>query len=147
MRRVTVLFAALIEACSTGPSDSHVPELGRYAFVSEWPVPGFATPARVEGDFTISSANESGLAWALSTVEVSGQSYHQGAATWDEGNDYLLTGIVKLRAGTWNLIPHFKRTGATYECYGKAVTNSYPPAPGDLIHNQTMTCSFTYLGP
>jgi hypothetical protein len=121
MRRVLILFA--LAGCSSGPSDSTVPQLGRYQFDTT------ISGAAYGGTLTITAASSSGVTYTMVMVNGDTETHTSG---YDSANGYVLSA----HANGWSMIPHLKRSGSTYQCYGNAV---FPPTP--------MSCTWTYLGP
>lgn len=124
MPRVTVIFVALLgAACSTEPSDSHIPQLGRYEFNTT------IAGAAYRGTLTITAATEAEISYSIAMINGTTES---DTSIWTEANGY----VVGAHANGWSMLPHLNRVGSTYECYGAAVFPS-----------TAMTCTWTYLGP
>lgn len=141
MLRTRATFAFLFATACGGsePSDTHVPELGRYLFGSRWST----DPSDVtNGELVIHTAHQDSLTYTITLAELGGPRTKSGTALWGELNDYIILSPSISRDGSWTPIPHLKRAGGEYSCYGNIASITSTGVIG-----LEMTCSFTYLGP
>ncbi len=121
MRRLPIFLAAVV-GCS-GPSDSYVPQLGRYQFDTSF------AGASYGGILTITAASKTEISYSIAMVD--------GATDTDTSGYSDLNGyVIVAHANGWNMLPHLVRNGSSYNCYGNAVFPS-----------TVMSCTWTYLGP
>lgn len=136
-RRMATVGLMVALGCATGPSGSHVPELGRYAFHTSWPIAGFTDPATVDGTLTLTATGET-ITYQIVLAE-SVPLTKSGTASYSEANGYVIVTPNVGRAGIWSLLPHLWRDGSGYRCTGNAVS-------GNTFTGTPMTCSWTFLG-